>query len=54
MEEEQTAVASELRGFTRLAIDATAGMVNLIEDVQQTVERPFGFLIPPSGVPCAA
>lgn len=47
MEEEQTAVASELRGFTRLAIDATAGMVNLIEDVQQTVERPFGFLIPP-------
>jgi hypothetical protein len=42
---------SELRGLSRLAIDATAGLVDLIEAVHETVERPFGVLALPVRAP---
>jgi pimeloyl-ACP methyl ester carboxylesterase len=47
LEEEKPAVTSDLRGLTRVAIDATAGMIDLVEAVHQNIQFPLGLIAPP-------
>src|SRR3569623_2958654 len=45
-ERDTAAAVSDLRGLSRLASDATAGVVDLIEAVHETVEWPLGLVAP--------
>lgn len=51
MDIDKPVAATDLRGLSRLAIDATAELVDVIEAVHEAVEKPFGMLVPPIHVP---
>ncbi len=51
MDTDEAVAVSDLRGISRLAVDATAELVDLIEAVHEAVERPIGAIAPPIHLP---
>jgi pimeloyl-ACP methyl ester carboxylesterase len=43
--------ASDLKGLSRLAVEATTELVDLVEAVHDSIERPIGVLAPPIHLP---